>query len=101
MREGLIDRIQRLRGLASLSARELGGLAGLHHAHVSLLEKGDGQRVSVSTIFQIAEVFRVSLDWLIKGAGEEPTAEHVRAAVSRARRSRRRALAPEKTGTSG
>lgn len=72
-----------------LSSRELSELAELADTHVRLIERGERLAPSVETISRLACVLGVSLDWLIRGDGPEPTAEHVRAAVERARAERK------------
>jgi transcriptional regulator with XRE-family HTH domain len=89
-RETLGERIERLRGLTGLSARELGALAGLHASHVRIVEKSTKAQVSAMTLRLIANVFGVTLDWLFDGGGAEPATESLHKAVARAQRLRNR-----------
>lgn len=90
-------RVERLRGLTGLSARELDALAGLRAGHTRLIETGHVQpdNVQVRTVKQIAAVFGVTLDWLTEGDGPSPANDDVRTSVARAQRRAGR----QKTGT--
>jgi transcriptional regulator with XRE-family HTH domain len=90
-------RIETLRTLAELSARELDALADLTAGHTRFLELGRTDRVEVRTLAKIADVFGVTLDWLYTGDGSCPRNESIRDTVARHRRRAQRA----KTGTSG
>lgn len=95
-RETFGGRIERLRGLAGLSARELDALAGLRAGHTRSIETGAiGPAISARTLSQIADVFDVSIDWLFNGTGPAPKDESVRKAVA----STQRRAGRQKTGT--
>ena len=79
------ERVRKLRKLAKLSARETDRLTGLSESHTSLLERAIGERIAAKTAIAIAHTFDVSLDWLLTGAGSEPSTERVLEAVGRAR----------------
>lgn len=70
-----------------LSLRELDRLAGnKSEAHASLIESGQRPRVEAETAMKYARVLGTTLDWLLLGTGDPPTAESVAAAVTKARR---------------
>lgn len=95
-RETLGGRVERLRGLTGLSARELDALAGLRAGHSRMIETGRVQGgIEARTVSQIAGVFGVTIDWLYEGVGTAPTAEALRKAVTAAQRRAGR----QKTGT--
>lgn len=52
---------------------------------MQLLECGARGAPQSSTVVALAEVLGVSLDWLVRGLGEEPTPDAIRAAVDAAR----------------
>lgn len=83
----LVKRLQWARDAAGLSQRALSGLAGLASSHVQLIESGRAEGINVSTAQRLTGVLGVSLDWLMAGTGEMPTAEAVKAAVERAQAS--------------
>lgn len=87
--------MQRLRSMTGLSARAVSEAAGVAHPVVSYLEDGTRTDPRSSTMRALAETFGVSLDWLIRGEGPEPSPETVRAAVERARAARAEAAEPE------
>ena len=102
--EGLGTRIQKLRNLADLSARELSGLAGLQPSHARLIETGNPEQITAKTVAAIASVFGASIDWLYRGVGVAPAEEVMRAAIDRARRNLARGEKRgrrKKTGTEG
>jgi transcriptional regulator with XRE-family HTH domain len=86
MAETLKVRLKRAREMAGLSARALSSLAGLTPSHVSLIEAGQ-PGIESKTAMKLAGVLGVSLDWLLTGKGEPPTAEAVKSAVERATKS--------------
>lgn len=47
------------------SQQELANLAGIGRQHVSLIENGRLQRVSVGTVARLALALDVTVDWLI------------------------------------
>lgn len=85
MRPG--ERVREARELLDpkLSTKELDRLAGFTEGLVWSLEKSGGTNAEASTLKEIARVLGISLDYLILGEGEPPTAESVRAAVEIAR----------------
>lgn len=93
-RDTLGKRIERLRKLTELSARDLDFLAGLHSNHVRAIETGQIADISGRTLLAIAGVLGVSLDFLYAGDGKSPSPRAVRRAVAHAQR-----VALRKTGT--
>lgn len=80
------DRLRELRAIAGgLSQRELSLLAGLNGSHVGLIEQGRVTEPGGATMAKLAEVFGVSLDWLVLGVGAAPRPEQVVASVEAAR----------------
>lgn len=98
-RASLPERLQATRLRAGLSARRLDELAGLTPGYTSLIESGKRANIGARTADLIARVIGVSLDWLIRGEGDEPTDIEVARAVECAQRSREREL--KRTGTEG
>lgn len=78
-------RLQEARRLVDLSARELDRLAGTTPGHASLIESGVVSNVKLETAKGLARVLGVSLDWLVNGVGDPPSAESVQLAVDAAR----------------
>lgn len=69
-RQALIARrIREARKLAGLSQRQVADLLGLHRPSVSEIEAGN-RRVTADEISQLAELFDVSVSWLL-GRGED------------------------------
>ena len=68
-----------------LSTRELDRLAGITEGHTSLIETGARPNIEARTAASLARVLGVSLDWLVTGAGKEPSERAVRSAVAAAR----------------
>lgn len=91
-------RLRAARLRAGLSARGLDDLAGLTAGYTRLIEAGKRGNIGSRTADAIARVLGVSLDWLIRGDGQEPTDLEMARALDTARRARR-ALA--RTGTEG
>lgn len=91
------ERLKQVRALAppGTSARTVDRLAGLTPGHTSLIEGGLRLNVEARTAEALARVFGVSLDWLISGIGDAPSARRVRAALSKALE------AESSTGTDG
>ena len=97
MHETINVRLRHARELAErLSARELDRLANRTEGHANLIEVDPEARPRVDVLTSYADVLGISLDWLVRGQGEAPRAEDVRAAVERAR-----GAAPLATGTGG
>lgn len=80
--EGLGERIRSLRAQVGITARELDALADLAACHVNAIELTS--KISTKSLERIADVFGVSLDWLLRGDGRARTRDQVRAAVARA-----------------
>ncbi len=81
----LAARLAYLREQAGLSQREASDLADLASSHVQAIEQRTRRSPSVDTVARLARLFGVTLDWLVFGCGEPPTAEATRAAVLQAR----------------
>lgn len=80
------DRLALARALVpGLTAKELARLAGLSPPHVHAIETGLRPRVETRTASALADVLGVSLDWLVRGLGRDPSARRVRGAVADAR----------------
>lgn len=94
-------RLQAARIRAGLSARRLDDLAGLTPGYTSLIEAGKRANIGARTADAIARVVGVSLDWLIRGDGNEPTDQQVRRAVEAAQRAARERTSRGHTGTEG
>lgn len=90
--QALAERLQLAFSLADVTARELDRLAGETQGHFSLmvdrLRKRTDSDIETETAESYARVLGVSLDWLIRGAGREPSKNRVRAAVEAARASK-------------
>lgn len=82
----LPERLVWLRTTIGVSARELSARAGLSSGMWGLLESGEKDDPRGSTLGAIAESTGTGLDWLMKGKGEAPDADDVRAASDAARR---------------
>ena len=80
------QRIERLRKLAGLSARELDALAGLRAGHCRAIEVGPREQIAHDTVRKIAWVLGVTTDWLGSGEGPAPPKATVRESVARAQR---------------
>lgn len=68
------ERVRAARVARGLGSRELARLAGLGEGHVATVEGRVGHAVEVDTMVKLAAALRVSLDWLITGKGEGPSA---------------------------
>jgi transcriptional regulator with XRE-family HTH domain len=80
MSETLAGRLKRTREMSGLSARSLSKLAGLSAAHVSLIE-ADRPNLEAQTAAKLARVLGVTMEWLVNGTGDGPSAAAVAAAV--------------------
>jgi transcriptional regulator with XRE-family HTH domain len=78
-------RLQEARKLGSITARELDRLALTTEGHTSLIESGVVQNVTLDTAGKLAGALGVTLDWLVNGTGDLPTAPSVRLAIEGAR----------------
>lgn len=83
----LHERLRWARVTAGISCRELDRLSGTTPGHAWAVEQGNRGRHETRTIAAFARALGVSLDWLVHGEGEEPTAEHIAAAVAARRTS--------------
>lgn len=80
------ERLKHARELVDgLGQRELDRLSTLGMGHVSMIESGRRPNIEGATAVKLARVLGVSVDWLLTGEGDDPTADQVRAAVERAR----------------
>jgi transcriptional regulator with XRE-family HTH domain len=81
------ERLRRLRNhVVGLTVRELSALAGLKApTHVGLLEAGKRPNPSAETLVALAQVLGTTVEWIVTGEGNEPSADEVHAAVNRAR----------------
>ncbi len=84
-RAGIATRLSHCVREAGLSLREVDALAGTTECHARMVSTGKILDPRVSTLCAFADIFGVSLDWLVRGVGERPTAEALVAAVERAR----------------
>ena len=85
----LSDRLRRAQEAANVSARELGRLAGLpSESHVGYLETAPDPNPNANTLKSICRVLGISIDYLLTGAGPEPSSRRIRAAVEAARATR-------------
>lgn len=83
--ETIGKRLEWVRGLVGLSAREVDRLAGLTENHTRAIETKYDDRAQVSTVGKIAETLGVNASWLAYGEGDAPTKEAVQSAVDKAR----------------
>jgi transcriptional regulator with XRE-family HTH domain len=76
------SRLAHARALGELSCRELDELAGLGKGHVAILEgKGADANPTIATVFALAKVLGVQMDWLLTGRGKQPVGRLVRLAI--------------------
>jgi len=79
------ERLRWAREASGLSQRALSARAQLKSPrHVGLIELDTYKTIEGTTAAQIAGVLGVSLDWLLSGTGEQPTAEAIRESAGRA-----------------
>lgn len=83
--ETIGQRVSRARALGDVSSRELSSLAGLSPNWLGQLERGDIEDTKTAVAARLAEVLGVELDWLITGAGPEPTEDQIATAIDKAR----------------
>ncbi len=81
----LADRLQKALKAADVTQRELSRLAGLKHSYAGLVVRGQRKNLWPEPLAKIAAVLGVSTDWLITGAGPEPSARRIRSAVAAAK----------------
>lgn len=72
------ERLRWAREASGLSQRALSGRAKLSPRHVGLIELDTYKTIEGTTAAQIAGVLGLSLDWLLKGAGDAPTAAAIK-----------------------
>lgn len=82
--QSLPERLRYLRTVAGLKPADLDKLAGLGRGHSRMVEAGERYRIEALTLANLAEVYGVSMDWLYRGLGEQPTEEAIREAVASA-----------------
>lgn len=64
-------RLRSARENAGLSQGQVAKLLGVHRPTVSEMEAGN-RRVSADELSQLAEIYEVSVDWLVRGLDEDP-----------------------------
>ena len=67
---GFSERIRELRHRKKLSQTKLGELIGVHYTQVGKYEKGEALP-SVEVLRKLADVFEVSIDFLMEGSSDE------------------------------
>lgn len=87
-----------MREIAGISLRELARLAGVSAGYPAHVESGFVAHPGTDTSLRIAKTLGCSLEYLLTGTGEPPTAEQILAAVEVAREVASRVPA---TGTDG
>ena len=80
------ERLEWVRSMVGLPAREVDRLAGLTENHTRAIERKYGTRIQVDTIEKIATAIGVSPSWLSFGDGEIPSEEQIRRAVEESRK---------------
>lgn len=78
-----VKRLRLLLTLTGLDAANLSRRAQLAQAHVGMVLRGEVRRPGPKTLSAICGVCGASLDWLVDGKGEPPTAEVARQAVEK------------------
>lgn len=91
---GIGKRLCFLCDLSDVSYRHVDLLTGGTPGHVHAIATEFIKDPRASSVVKIAEVFGVSLDWLVWGKGRAPKRATVRAAVAAARRARPQVGAP-------
>jgi transcriptional regulator with XRE-family HTH domain len=79
------ERIKAARDLIRLPSRQLDKLAGLDTGVSWAVENSATGNSQSATLDKIARALGLSLDYVVRGEGEPPTAESVQAAVDAAR----------------
>lgn len=69
-------RLKKLRDDKNLSQSELGKLTGLHYTQIGRYEKNKSMPSS-DILIKLAEIFSVSIDYLVEGPVEETAKEHI------------------------
>lgn len=85
MTENVGSRLRWLRHVAGVSQRDADRIAGRAVGHVGMIETRGNSELSARVARDLAAAFGTTVDWLLDGIGDPPTAEQVRAAVERAR----------------
>lgn len=80
-------RLKETRELGEIAASDLSELAGLSDGYVAHLERGVRKNPGMEAMGAIAAVLGVTIDYLVRGEGEQPAAELVKAAIATARAS--------------
>lgn len=78
-------RIRAARDLVRLPAKQLDRLAGLKPGTCWAVENSATGNSESNTLDKLTTVLGLSLDYVVRGEGEEPTAESVQVAVDAAR----------------
>ena len=65
-------RLEYARKAAGLNRSALAVAAGLNPSHVRLIEEGDREHPTGTTLAKLADALNVSLDWLVRGIGDAP-----------------------------
>lgn len=78
-------RITAARKLAEISTKDLDRLAGLKAGVTWAVENSATGNSEIRTLDAIAKALGLSLDWIVRGDGPEPTTEAIKAAVASAR----------------
>ena len=95
--DDLQSRMAFVRSLSGVSARELSSVMRVAHSAYSHVEAGRVKSPTAEFLTALASATGVSLDWLLLGQGEPPSADSIRTAIARARASEQHAA----TGTEG
>jgi transcriptional regulator with XRE-family HTH domain len=83
-RDGLAERVERLRQLGQISARNLSKLAGASPNTVRNLVSGRTATLRGDILVGLARALGVTAEFLVSGGEESPTAGSVREALARA-----------------
>lgn len=86
-----------MRDAAEIPMSRLGLALGVSRSLVRQIEEGEVQTPKVDLAEKIADLFGVSLDWLVSGKGEGPGAQELEAARDRVAR----LTSSKGTGTDG
>lgn len=78
-------RIKAARELADISTKDLDRLSGLKPGVSWAVENSPTGNSEIRTLDKLAKVLGLSLDFVVRGDGEGPTAEQVKASVAAAR----------------
>lgn len=78
-------RLEWVREVAGLSAREVDRLVGLTENHSRAIETKYEERTQAATLRKIAETLGVRASWLTYGQGKKPSKQEILTAVEAAR----------------